>query len=99
MVDVTVTREDGPEGGRYVASVPGEAETGELVYARLAPDLIVAVHTGVPDSLGGKGVGSALVQRLVADAREGGYRVIPRCSFVAGQARRHPEWADVFVDA
>ena len=99
MPDVTVSREDGAEGGCYVARLPGEAETGELVYARLAPDLIVASHTGVPDSLGGKGVGSALVRRLVSDAREGGYCIIPRCSFVAAQARRHPEWADVFVDA
>ena len=98
MTDVTVSREDGAEGGRYVAVVPGEAETGELVYTRRGPDLIVASHTGVPDSLGGKGVGGALVRRLVSDAREGGYRVIPRCSFVAAQARRHPEWADVFVD-
>ncbi len=98
MSDISISQEEQDRSGRYVASVAGLDETAELVYERRAADLLVAIHTGVPDSLGGKGVGKALVERLVADAREQGFRVIPRCPFVAGQARRHPEWADVFTD-
>ena len=96
MNAITITEEDQGPVGRYVARVAGHE--AELVYERLGPDRLVAVHTGVPDSLGGKGVGKALVERLVADARARRLRVIARCAFVAGQAARHPEWADVFVD-
>ena len=98
MTDVTITREDDGRQGRYLATVRGRDEAGELVYQWRDPGLLVAQHTGVPDSLGGMGVGSALVKALVNDAREGGYRILARCSFVAGQAKRHPEWSDVFVD-
>lgn len=99
MSDITISQEEQGRTGRYIASVAGQTDVAELVYERLAPELLVAVHTGVPDSLGGRGVGKVLVERLVADARAQGFRVIPRCPFVAGQARRHPEWADVFTEA
>lgn len=97
MTDITINREDDGRDGRYVATVAGVEDAGELVYEWRAPSLLVALHTGVPESLGGMGVGSALVKVLVNDARSGGYRIVPRCSFVAAQARRHPEWSDLFV--
>ena len=48
------------------------------------------------EELKGKGVGRALVEALVADARASGYKVIPLCPFVKAQYGRHPEWSDVF---
>ena len=50
----------------------------------------------MPEELKGKGVGRALVEALVADARASGYKVIPLCPFVKAQYGRHPEWSDVF---
>jgi predicted GNAT family acetyltransferase len=39
-------------------------------------------------------VAQLLVEALIADAREQGFRIVPQCSYVAAQFRRHPDWAD-----
>ena len=98
MTDVTIEREDDGREGRYIATLADREEAGELVYEWLDPSRLVALHTVVPESLGGLGVGTALVTALTNDARAGGYRIVPRCKFVAAQARRHPEWAALFTE-
>ena len=95
MSDIQITKEDGKTRGRYVAIVDGVE--AELTYSRMSPKRIIADHTGVPDALAGKGVGKALVQYLVDDARATGTRVVVLCPFVKAQAARHPEWSDVFI--
>ena len=71
---------------------------GELTYSRVNPALIIADHTGVPDSFRGKGVAKALVQRLVDDARAQGVKIIPLCPYVNAERRKHPDWSDVFQE-
>jgi predicted GNAT family acetyltransferase len=44
----------------------------------------------------GRGIGRVLVERLVADARAEGFKVIPLCPYVNAERRKHPELADVF---
>ena len=95
-VEVEITREDAPQGGRYVAKAPGGE--GELSYRRTASGNLLANHTGVPHALRGQGIAEKLVERLVLDARAGGYKVVPVCSYVVAQRKRHPEWADAFAD-
>ncbi len=90
-----ITREDTPTKGRYVGRVAGREGEAELTFSKASPTLIIADHTSVPDSMRGTGAGKALAERLVADARAGGYRIIPLCPFVRSQYERHPEWADV----
>lgn len=80
--------------GRYV--IRRDGEEAELTFSIASPVLVIADHTGVPDSFRGTGAGRALVERLVADARAEGFKVVPLCPFVNGLRRRHPEWADVF---
>jgi len=89
-----ITREVSGSKGRYLYRLNG-AEA-ELTYSVTSASLIIADHTGVPDSLRGTGAGQALVERLVADARAEGVRIVPLCPFVNAQRRRHPDWADVF---
>ncbi len=89
-----ITREHGASKGRYVLRMNG-AEA-ELTYSVTTPHLIIADHTGVPDALRGTGAGQRLVERLVADARTEGVKIVALCPFVAAQSRRHPEWDDVF---
>jgi hypothetical protein len=36
-----------------------------------------------------------LVDAMVADAREQGFKVGPACSYVAAKFDQHPEWADL----
>ena len=70
-------------------------DEGELTFSKLGENTLIADHTGVPESLRGQGVGKALVERLVADAREQGFKIVPLCPFVKAQYGRHPEWSDV----
>lgn len=89
-----ISREQGPSKGRYVLRQNG-AEA-ELTWSVVSPTRIIADHTFVPDALRGTGAGVRMVERLVADARAEGFRVLALCPFVKAQARKHPEWADVF---
>lgn len=91
---VTIRFEDAPTRGRYVANLGGVVEDAELTFSKTSPTLVIADHTFVPDTMRGGGVGGKLVERLVADARKGGFRIIPQCPFVKAQYQRHPEWAD-----
>jgi hypothetical protein len=89
-----IARSHGETKGRYRVVIDG-AEA-ELTYSIMSPIRIIADHTGVPDALRGTGVGKLLVERMVADARTEGVGIIALCPFVRAQAKRHPEWADVF---
>lgn len=94
MSDPEIFREDSGSKGRYLLRQNGTE--AELTFSVASPSLIIAEHTGVPDALRGTGAGAALVARLVADAKAGGYKIVPLCPFVNAQRRRHPEWADQF---
>ncbi|CAN7512754.1 GNAT family N-acetyltransferase [Rhizobium sp. LjRoot30] len=87
-----IRKEEQPSGGRYVASLEGHE--GEMTFSRTSPQLIIVDHTGVPDALRGKGVGQALAQHAIDDARAGGWKIFPLCPFFKAQAARHPEWKD-----
>ncbi len=89
-----IIREVSGSKGRYILREAG-AEA-ELTYSIMSPGMIIADHTGVPDAMRGTGAGKKLVERLVADARAEGVKIVPLCPFVRSQATRHPEWADVF---
>ncbi|MDX5593370.1 GNAT family N-acetyltransferase [Pseudovibrio sp. SPO723] len=93
---VHITRETTETKGQYIARVDGIAEPAELTFSIASEKLVIADHTDVPDSMRGMGVGLQLVERLVADAREGNYKILPLCPFVNAQRKKHPEWADVF---
>lgn len=95
MSDHVVTREHGATKGRFVIRLGGEE--AELTYSITTPTLVIADHTDVPDSFRGTGAGLALVQALVAAAREEGFKVMPLCPFVNATRKKHPEWADVFA--
>lgn len=92
---ITITHNEGASEGRYEARVAGRDGMGKLTYSRVSPTKIIAEHTVVDNSLRGTGVATALVERLVADARSNGVTVVPQCSFVVAQRERHPEWSDV----
>jgi predicted GNAT family acetyltransferase len=94
LADADISREVEGSKGRYVLRVDG-AEA-DLTYSIASASLVIADHTGVPDAQRGTGAASRLVERLVADARAEGFRIVPLCRFVNGWRARHPEWADVF---
>ena len=95
MSDPDIVREESGSKGRYILRQDGEE--AELTYSIASPTLRIADHTGVPEALRGTGAGQALVERLVADARAEGFRIVPLCPFVNAWRRRNPDWADVFA--
>lgn len=95
-LDYTIERETGGERGRYLVRLPDGSEA-ELTYRHLDPKTIVADHTGVPPAYRNEGIALKLVEALIAGARSDGVRIVPQCSYVAAQFRRHPEWADLMA--
>lgn len=95
-LDYTIEHEDGEHRGRYVVHLPDGSEA-ELTYRHLDPKTIVADHTGVPPAFRNEGIALKLVEALVAGARSDGVRIVPQCSYVAAQFRRHPDWAGVMA--
>lgn len=92
---ITIERRGSDSAGDYIA----RTDSGEEARLSWRGEGAVrhAVHTFVPAAARGKGVAAALVEALVADAREQDFRVSPDCSYVEAAFRRHPEWAELRV--
>ena len=94
---VLIEREDTETKGRYVARVEGQGDLGEaeMTFTKSGASTIIIDHTGVPETMRGRGVGEALVGRGVSDARAEGKRIIALCPFAKAMIARRPEWQDV----
>lgn len=99
MADIRISKEDDGRHGRYVARIAGIDAEAELTFTHRGPGLISADHTGAPDALRGTGVAAALVDRLIADARGEGFRIIPLCPYVRARYQKNPDWSDVMTVA
>jgi predicted GNAT family acetyltransferase len=86
---------DNPDARRYEAHLDGKL-AGFVEYGRV-PNRIVALHTEVPPEFGGRGIASALVRRVLADARAAAVKVTPRCPFFVAHFERHPEDRDLLA--
>lgn len=52
-------------------------------------------HTGVPASVGGRGIASSLVEAALTEARDRGWKVVPACSYAESWMDRHPAFDDL----
>ena len=98
MDDIELIRLNHGTKGEYHALPAGSDKVGRLIWTeRQGPDgpVRVAASTQVPPEIGGRGIAAMLVRALVADAREQGFKIDPRCSYVAAMFERHPEWSDL----
>ncbi|MGC0053533.1 GNAT family N-acetyltransferase [Brucella pituitosa] len=91
--NIQIRKSDNTDSGRYFVVINGDE--AEMTYTKLGPALISIDHTFVPDSMRGKGVAQALALNAVEDARKTGWNIVPRCSFMQAQVKRHSDWSDV----
>ncbi|SDX17674.1 GNAT family N-acetyltransferase [Litoreibacter albidus] len=96
MTDIKITRTDTDSKARYTATLDGVAGEGELTLSKVSDVLIIVDHTAVPDAMRGMGVAGALAQRVIADARRAGQKIVPLCPFMSSYVSRHKaETADI----
>jgi uncharacterized protein len=91
--DLRIT--DNVDARRYEAHADGQL-VGWVDYGRVR-DRLVALHTEVPPEFGGRGIASALVRRVLDDARAASQTVTPRCPLFKRHFERHPEDADLLA--
>jgi predicted GNAT family acetyltransferase len=89
VISVVAVRDD-PDNHRLVIEEDGAI--AELVY-HLHNGRLVIVHTGVPDQLGGRGIGGLLVRAAVERAAEEHLTVVPQCPFARSWLERNPDVA------
>jgi hypothetical protein len=68
-----------------------DGATAELTY-RTSGSQIIFDHTGVPQALEGRGIGSALAKAGLDYARANNLEVVPLCPFVRSYIERKPEY-------
>ncbi|MEO6848090.1 MAG: phosphoenolpyruvate--protein phosphotransferase [Chthoniobacterales bacterium] len=72
----------------------GNASAAFLSYTHEG-ERVIFDHTYVPDELRGRGLATDLVRTALNEARQRRWRIVPRCSYVAGFIKRNPEFADL----
>ena len=64
-------------------------------YYKRSGTVVTFEHTEVPAELGGKGVGSRLVQGALDQVRAAGLKVVAECPFVKAWIGKHSEYKDL----
>ena len=85
---------DNPQLRRFELDAGGHVAFSN--YKREGKTLTV-MHTEVPPTLKGKGIGSALVRGVLDLARAQDMKVVPLCPFVAAYIAKHPDYADLLA--
>lgn len=80
------------QANRFETTIEGQI--GYISYQDRG-EALVYDHTIVPQALGGRGVGSALVKHALDYARSHHKKVVPQCSFVDAYINKHPEYQDL----
>ena len=88
---------DVPDRGRFEVRL-GDRVVGLASY-HVENGTMALPHTEIDPSVGGRGLGSALVAGVLTAARERGLTVLPYCSFVRHYIEQHPEDLDLVAEA
>lgn len=91
-----IQQEDNSNFGSFYIEEKGN-RIAELAYTWRSNDVISIDHTEVDENLEGKGVGSALVDRIVTFARQKGIKLILYCPFAKTVFERHQEYNDLLA--
>jgi hypothetical protein len=64
-------------------------------FYKIDGNVITFMHTEVPPELGGRGVGSTLVQGALDHVRASRMKMVADCPFVKAWIGKHPEYKDL----
>ena len=78
---------------RFEITMP-DGEIAILEYRWLKAKMVL-MHTVVPASARGKGVGSVLVKHVLDYARTNNLKIVVYCQFVAKYIKQHSEYEDL----
>lgn len=82
--------------GSFVIEENGE-QLAEMVVS-VENKVLTVYHTEVAETLQNQGVAASLFSEMVKYAREKNLKVIPSCSYVLAQFKRHPdEYNDIWI--
>ncbi len=92
-----IIREEHEGGGAYTMAIESAHRPAILSWKAGGADgdIRVVEHTFTPPKARGQGIALRLVEAIVADAREEGFRIAPQCPYVVRAFGKHPEWEDV----
>lgn len=88
MSGATPEATDDVRHDRFVITEDGVE--AELLYRKVG-DRLILMHTGVPEAIGGRGIGGRLVQAAITRAADEGLEVVPWCPFARRWMRDHPD--------
>lgn len=94
MTDLEITVTDETTHGAYRADVEGTDVQAELTW-QARGEARIADHTFTPPQARGKGIARKLVERMIADAREQGFTILPQCPYVAKLFDKNPDWSNL----
>ena len=66
-----------------------------LLEYELKGDELALVHTEVPPTRQGQGIGTQLIEAALLYAKTRNAKVIPECPFVRSYLREHPEYDEI----
>ncbi|WP_291530139.1 GNAT family N-acetyltransferase [Bacteroides sp. UBA939] len=69
----------------------------KIEYIKSSNGEIYLTHTEVPVPIGGKGIGSQLVEKVLKNIDGQGLKLVPLCPFVSGYIHKHPEWKRIIL--
>ncbi len=85
---------DSPALGRFEMAVGGDVAF--VTYRRLG-GIVTLNHSEVPVALRDRGIGSALAKGTLDLIRDQGFKVVPKCPFMAEYVRAHPAYLDLLA--
>lgn len=73
----------------------GEDLAAEMTFSLAGDKMMIIDSTFVDDAYRGQGLGNALLDSVVAQAREEGRKIVPLCPFAKAQFDKNEKYKDI----